>query len=359
MAASTIIHFANFTIMKIRINILGILATVVMLGFLSCNKEGVLVTASPSTQVELTASQQTIVLTEANAAEKAVDLTWNKADFSYAAAINATLQLSFKDSAFRKFSSVGVGAATTASLTVADLNTLLLGAKYPAGQVSDVMIRVLSKVTDSLYVFSDTVTLHITPYMAKRVISYPVLYVPGDYQGWAPGSETIGRLFSTADNGAYEGYVNFPADTNYFKFTPVADWKNEYGASGVGKLTQKAGSDNVELDTSGYCLLKVDTKKLTWTATVENWGMIGDAAKGWGDADDIMFDFDSQNQVLVKTVNLKVGPLKFRANHKWELNIGAGTKYGGDNIDITEAGTYKITLDLRVPSEPILTMVIQ
>lgn len=344
--------------MKIRLNFLHILGALLMLSAVSCKKDGTLVVASPSSPVNLTASQQTIVLSEGNATENAVDLSWNKADFGYAAAINYTLQVSFRDSAFHKFSSVGVGAANALSFTVADLNTLLLGAKYEAGTEGDVMLRVLAQVADSLYAFSDTLILKVTPYVAKRVISYSALYVPGAYQGWMPASEVIARLFSVADNGVYEGYVNLPDATNEFKFTAEPNWDGAQYASGGAGLLATSG-DNLKVEGAGYYLMKADTKKLTWDATPEDWGIIGDAAKGWGDADDILFDFDAENQVLTKTVTLKAGNLKFRANHKWDLNIGVNAKYGGDNIVITEAGIYKITLDLRVPSEPVVTMALQ
>jgi hypothetical protein len=40
---------------------------------------------------------------------------------------------------------------------------------------------------------------------------------------------------------------------------------------------------------------------------------------------------------------------KFRANDNWDINLGGSLDNltpGGDNIKTTEAGTYKITLDL-------------
>ncbi len=51
------------------------------------------------------------------------------------------------------------------------------------------------------------------------------------------------------------------------------------------------------------------------------------------------------------TMNLNVGELKFRANDDWALNFGDNDNdlkpdYGGNNIQITSAGNYTITLDL-------------
>ena len=345
--------------MKIRINFLCILAAFLMLSVVSCKKDETMVVATPSTAINLTASSQTLVLTEPDSANTAVTLSWNKADFGYAAAITYTLQISYKDSSFRKVASVGEGTSTSASFTVADLNTLLLGAKYTADQAGNVQVRILARVADSLYAFSDTMTLNITPYVAKRVISYAALYVPGSYQGWAPGSETIAKLYSAKGDGAYKGYVNLTEDTSFFKFTNQADWNGiNYGTGGKGLLSTISSAGNLEIDSLGYYLVTADTKALAWTATIENWGIVGDAADGWDN--DIMFDFDAENQVLTKTVVLKAGGLKFRANHNWTLNIGEHYAYGAaNNITISEAGTYEITLDLRVPDEPVVTMTLQ
>ena len=44
--------------------------------------------------------------------------------------------------------------------------------------------------------------------------------------------------------------------------------------------------------------------------------------------------------------------MKFRANNGWDINLGgnlSGLTYGGDNISISEAGNYKIVLDLSNP----------
>ena len=49
------------------------------------------------------------------------------------------------------------------------------------------------------------------------------------------------------------------------------------------------------------------------------------------------------------TTELAAGNYKFRANNKWDINLGGDLNhltYGGDNIT-TEAGTYVITLKIR------------
>lgn len=342
--------------MNLRINNMVVLAVAILLTTFSCKKDEVQVIAGKGTTPNLTTSTNTLTLEEASAANKAVSFNWNEAEFGYAAAINYTLQISFKDSAFRRFTSVGLGTTLAKDFTVGDFNTLLLGAKYSAGTAQSVWVRVLAQVTDSLYSFSDTVKLTVTPYKTKRVINYPALYVPGGYQGWAPGDPTIARLFSVASNGSYQGYVQLPDAANLFKFTPAPNWNSEYGAATAPGKLQQVGGGNLEIDGSGYYLVKANTKQLTWSSTLENWGIIGDAAGGWGDNDDVMFDFDPVEQVLHKTLPLKVGGVKFRTNHLWTLQLGEGAAYGGGNITIDKAGTYEIILDLRVPEEPVLSI---
>jgi starch-binding outer membrane protein SusE/F len=49
---------------------------------------------------------------------------------------------------------------------------------------------------------------------------------------------------------------------------------------------------------------------------------------------------------------LSAKSMKFRANNGWDINLGgnlSGLTYGGDNISISEAGNYKIVLDLSNP----------
>lgn len=322
-----------------------------------------MVIASSGATTALTASAQTIVLNEDNAADQAVTFTWSKPDFGYAAAIKYYLQVSYKDSSFSKIASVGIGTATSVSYTQEDLNTLLLGAKYTADEGNDVQVRILAQVADSLYVYSNILSVNVTPYVAKRVISYPALFVPGDYQGWAPASETIAKLYSIESNSKYKGYINLEGDSNPFKITADASWDGtNYGTGGKGLLSTTG--DNLEIDGAGYYLITADIDALTWSYTLENWGIIGDAIGGWDDADEVMFDFDKENQVLTKTVKLVAGGLKFRANHGWDLNIGydADSKvfgYGKDNYTVTTPGTYLITLDLRVPDELVVTMALQ
>jgi hypothetical protein len=89
------------------------------------------------------------------------------------------------------------------------------------------------------------------------------------------------------------------------------------------------------------------------------WGIIGAAAKGWGDNDDIVMMYDCDNNVYTYTGAFKADEYKFRyggndpTTGKWKANLGNTTgttstggalAQDGSNLKIATAGTYTITL---------------
>jgi len=181
------------------------------------------------------------------------------------------------------------------------------------------------------------------------VKTYALLYVPGDYQGWNPG--TAPSLASPNSDGSFEGYVNIPSGGSYeFKLTSQADWNGtNYGDGGGGTLSTSGG--NLTVPGGGYYKINANTGGNTWSATATTWSLIGDFS-GWGADADMAYDAGSQTWTGTITA-ASDGGFKFRANHDWGLNYGDdgndGTlNEGGANLPIT-AGTHTITLDLHNP----------
>jgi hypothetical protein len=182
--------------------------------------------------------------------------------------------------------------------------------------------------------------------------------VPGDYQGWDPASAP--ELGATVPNlNDYEGYVYVPAGgTNEFKITNAPDWSHTaYG--GDATTLSSSGSNLVWPSGGGYYYLKANPSALTWSATTTTWAIIGDATPGgWGT--DTPMTYDAANNVwVINSVALSANSLKFRANGAWDINLGGNTSalsYGGDNITISEAGNYKIVLDLSHPLKYTATL---
>ncbi len=182
-------------------------------------------------------------------------------------------------------------------------------------------------------------------------LTYPLLYVPGGYQGWDP-SNTSTVLASANVDGRYEGYLYFPDDNTEFKITDGPSWDVNYGDTGADGILD-AGGDNIKAAEAGLYKIDVDLNTLTYTLLKTSWGIIGSATPGGWDSDQNM-TYDEASGTLSVQLDLVAGEMKFRANDDWGLNYGdngsdALLERDGANIVIPNGGNYKITLFLDKP----------
>ncbi|TAK39308.1 MAG: RagB/SusD family nutrient uptake outer membrane protein [Saprospiraceae bacterium] len=180
--------------------------------------------------------------------------------------------------------------------------------------------------------------------------TYPVLQVPGSYQGWDP-TNTNTVIASPGAAGNYEGYFWFDDGTE-FKITDGPSWDVNYGDTGADG-TLDLGGDNLLITGAGYYKLNVDLNALTYTLQKTDWGLIGSAtADGWNS--DQNMTYNATENAWTITADLVAGEVKFRANDDWALNYGdtgadALLEEGGDNIIIPSAGSYLIKLYIDKP----------
>ncbi|MBD0296387.1 MAG: SusE domain-containing protein [Bacteroidota bacterium] len=323
----------------------------------ACKKDEVKVIAKTGQPGTLAASQTTLVLNSANANDTIQAFSWSGTDYGFKAAVRYTLQLAKGGTNFASPTEVNMGSGTTKKYTTAEFNQLALILGLAPGSAGQIQARVKSSISDSIpAVYSNVVTINTTPYLV--IINYPSLYVPGDYQGWNPGSAE--KIASKTNNGQYEGYVNFPTGgTLQFKFTSDPDWNHSiYGAATTTVSgnsvsgTLKSPGDNLTVPSAGYYRLKANTTALTWSAVKTQWGLIGDATGSWDVDKDMTYDAAAKTWTI--TTNLVVGKIKFRANDAWDINYGdngadLSLEEGGADIPITAAGNYTVVLDLSVP----------
>lgn len=181
--------------------------------------------------------------------------------------------------------------------------------------------------------------------------TYPVLYVPGGYQGWDP-TKTNTVLASANVDGKYEGYLYFPDANTEFKITDGPSWDVNYGDTGADGVLD-AGGDNIKAVDPGMYKIDVDLNTLTYTLLKTEWGLIGSATPGGWDSDQNL-TYDATAGTWSIQLDLVPGDIKFRANDDWGLNYGdngpdALLERDGSNIAIANAGNYKITLFLDKP----------
>ncbi len=192
--------------------------------------------------------------------------------------------------------------------------------------------------------------LQVSPVVIAKKSTYPVIYVPGSHQGWAPA--TAPTLASVKSDKTYEGFVNFKDASTLFKFTEGPNWDVNYGDDGANGTLDKNGANIVAAE-AGYYKLNVDLNTLTYTMVKTVWGIIGSATKdGWNS--DQKMSFDAATGLWTLTLDLKVGEIKFRANSGWDINYGddgpnGKLDAGGANIAVAASGTYNVTLKLGAP----------
>ncbi|GAA4466237.1 hypothetical protein GCM10023189_47950 [Nibrella saemangeumensis] len=321
----------------------------VLLAFTACEKDEERLVLRPGTgTMTVTPSAQSVTLSSSNAANEALRFSWPAADYGFNAAVNYVLQFARAGSNFTEPAEVTVGNALQKAFTVSELNALLLRLGLVPGTPAQVQVRVKSDVNPSVTpVYSGTTTITATPYLS--LIQYPSLYVPGSYQNWAPA--TAAKIASVRDNKVYEGYVNFTEATTEFKLTDAPNWDSGiFGAAAGAAAGLASPGDNLKVTGPGYYLLKADLNANTWSATRTTWGLIGSGTStGWDS--DLDMTYDAATGTWRITTDLKEGEIKFRANDAWTINLG-DTKadglleYEGENIKITSAGRYLVTLNL-------------
>ena len=324
--------------------------------FASCKTDIVqpVVSSSPTSpgQVNLTYTGQFNI----NYADSLVTFSWSAANFGFQSSTTYNVQIT-PDSSFTNNvkTIITIDQKLTGTAKVGDINAILLTWNYAAGTNVKVYYRVAASVSQNVdTVFSSASSTIVAPYSV--IINYPMIYVPGAYQGWSPGAVN-GRLFSYGFDSQYSGIIRIIDTTNAtspsdFKIAPAPNWDNSWG----GTLVQSGNNYTGTLDASGgnftvnpACyVIDVDVNALTISLTkTDDWGIIGDF-NGWSTS--MPMFYDGQRKMWEITGDFTAGGFKFRANNDWALNYGDtgadGTlDAGGDNIQIAAAGNYTIRAD--------------
>lgn len=341
----------------------GILAAVAFVGFNACSDDNDFVVASPQGGPELRTptSGTALILNADNAEDVATTLVWDDADYDVQTSITYNVEIALGGTDFAVPVLGGSTNERFLSWTHTQLNDAAIGLGLSPFVAGDIDIRIISSIgtQDEQQQMSETLTINVTPYTT----SLPMIAVPGNHQGWDPG--TAPRL-AASDFGAfdYEGYVWLeteykfvaPDDGGNFAWGNT-DWGDDGSFSGI--LTAD-GEVNVPA-TPGYYLLQVDTDNLTYSATqYSNWGLIGSGTPTGWDSDNDM-TYDPATQTFSITINLTADEIKFRANDAWDWNYGdtgadGRLNPGGDNIPVPAAGNYTVVLDLSNPREYTYTL---
>lgn len=251
---------------------------------------------------------------------------------------------------------------TSFTTTVLELNAGLLKLGFVPEQATEVIMTVRSvlksyddgKSIAGTELVNGSVTVSFTTYNTSGPIEYAKLWVPGDYQGWAP--DKAPNVYSVEDDGVYSGYVYFPAESAsfQFKFASQPNWDGpNYGAGATaGTLDTDAGAGNLEVAGAGTYYLVCNTNDLTWTNELRDFALVG-TMTSWGDQPDLPLTWNAENSSWTITLSFDAGAeFKWRANSSWDFNYGLNDPDNnllvkdGANVVVANAGSYTVNLFL-------------
>ena len=296
------------------------------------------------------------VVTEQSIEDTLFVMEWQEPDFGFQSAPTYSILMSLPE---QDIDPIQLSTTNQTEYTVmaGDVNNRLLQEGARAGEPNTVRLQVRASVADSLSEpISEPRDISIQPVFIE--IEFPEVFAPGNYQAaafygsnWTPADAP--PLASENSDDVFRGFIPLLSDSPEFKITPERNWDADFGADESGTLIPTG--PNITAPESGVYWMVVDLNAETIEMTKTEWGLIGDAANGWGDNDDIAMTYLPEDKIWTVDVDLTAaGEFKFRANQAWDINFGDndsnGTlEFGGANLSVDEDGNYTVQMDLSNP----------
>ncbi len=307
--------------------------------------------ATPATIHPLT---EDIVITADNQGEE-VTFSWDAADFGVATPVNYSIWAAYADTEKEIFSNI---TKTSFTATLEQLNQPLYNdMKLPAEEPAAVAFRIGASIGEGYQtIFSESSTINVTVTAAEK--RYPVIWVIGDYCSWDFAKAQNLYSFS-ADETNYEGFIDFGDKAkNGFKISGAAGWDDScnWGTDGTAPAAEASSVQLINAGSSSdlKCYSKRfykfafsrDNLMLEVKNSFNQLGVVG-GFTGWADGKDVVMNFNPEKRRFWADVENLSGEFKFRADGGWDVNWGADgsegkLKPGGDNINVTEAGNYRV-----------------
>ncbi|MFD0933219.1 SusE domain-containing protein [Psychroflexus salinarum] len=333
-----------------KLSFLKLFSFVIALSFLSCDdEEFVQINENASTSLAL--STESVVMSEDNASEDILTLSWTEPNYGFQSAPDYSLEVDLMGNDFSNARVVAVGGNTSKVFTSEELNSILLNLGATPLQVNEVEMRLLVSLSDAQKSYTQPIVVDATPFSSILDLSTNLGIVgsatPG---GWGSTSETPIQdipFYSTSENNVVVAYATLREGE--MKFRENNDWAVNYGDDGNDGTLELNGA-NIPV-TAGTYKITVNRETLEWSVEEYSWGIVGGATVfGW-EAPDVKFEYNPYQDNWKAAATFTEGEIKFRQNEEWTTEYGDtgldGTlESGGNNIPV-EAGHYIVTLDLN------------
>ncbi|SDZ91716.1 SusE outer membrane protein [Psychroflexus halocasei] len=317
--------------------------------FISCEDDDNFTVLNENATTSLELSTDTVVMTEDNADQEILEVTWQEPNFGFPAAPSYNIEIDLAGNDFASAKTVAVGSELSKTFTSDELNKLLLNIGITPLQETEVEMRLKVILSQAKSIYSPVSTLQVTAFSSILDLSTD-FGVVGDATpgGWSSTPETPIQdipFYTTSEDGIIVAYTSLRDGD--IKFRKNNQWNFDYGDNDNNGTLDEGGADIPV--TAGDYRITLNLNNLTYTMEEFSWGIVGDATiHGW-DAPDVKLHYNSFNDNWVAAVTLTDGEIKFRQNEEWNTDFGGsnGTlAQGGDNIAVT-TGHYIITVDFK------------
>lgn len=206
--------------------------------------------------------------------------------------------------------------------------------------------------------FYSTITVNIVTGDYNFVTIPPVSIIGDGVGGWptgAPGEIDVNQMSST--DGINYKLDKLACTVGLAKFRQDNSWSVNWGNIAFPSGTGTQGGDNIAITAAGTYDVTFNRVTGVYNFTFPTIALVGAATPtGWptgspGEVDATVLTTTDGVTYTVSNVALTADVCKFRANNAWSVNWGnaafpSGTAtQGGENIAITAAGNYDVTLN--------------
>ena len=184
-----------------------------------------------SAETVLSLSDDNLALSEDSGTNEILTLTWTDPDYGFDAAALYSIQIDVQGGDFSEPQIISVGGSLEKTFTVEELNAKLLSLSMIPAEEGVAIFRVKATLSEYQEIYSNTVSLNVTPYSSLLDLSTNLGVVgSGTPGGW--GNENIPDLkfYTTATTNVYVAYVTLR--DGEIKFRNNNDWAENWGDDG-------------------------------------------------------------------------------------------------------------------------------
>ncbi|MRR20165.1 SusF/SusE family outer membrane protein [bacterium] len=318
-----------------------------------CEKDGTIVTMSsnPVPPVLNTLPDLTLQRTEGN---EVLEFTGTPVDPGFQASVTYSIDAAAAGTNFADPVVVWSGnQCQSMQITVSDLNGILIK-EFPADATTPLDFRLRGVLVVDAGTGAPGTGANPFRYLSSAKSANVTLY--GLPRLNLIGSGRDQKIESALGDGKYSGLVKLDV-TKAFTLNDPDAGTNYGGTGGVLSVNGPA----IVPPRTGWEKLNVDVNAKTYEISEYRIGLVGSATPNGWDTPDQPMEYNPATGTWSITLNLVVGEMKFRLNNGWAWNLGYNKNntgnltdlfHDGDNIKITTAGNYTITLTITQPNGP-------